>query len=81
VVPPIAAIGVLLTAFVAPPAFFALLGIYVAIIGGYTLILLAKARRPEYLFSIPVVFVLEHVSYTFGFWKGMIEAVSRRGTR
>ena len=81
VIPPIAAIGVLLTAFVAPPAFFALLGIYVAIIGGYTLVLLAKARRPEYLFSIPVVFVLEHVSYTFGFWKGMIEAVSRRGTR
>jgi glycosyltransferase involved in cell wall biosynthesis len=81
VVPPIAAIGILLTAFVAPLAFVALLGIYVAIIGGYTLFLLARARRPEYLFSIPVVFVLEHASYTFGFWKGTIEAISRRGAR
>ena len=81
VVPPIAAIGILLTAFISPLAFFALLGIYVAIIGGYTLVLLAKARKPEYLISIPVVFVLEHASYTFGFWKGMIEAVSGRRTR
>ena len=81
VVPPIAAIGIFLTAFVAPPAFFALLAIYAAIIGGYTLILLAKARRPEYLFSIPVVFVLEHASYTFGFWKGTIEAISRRSAQ
>jgi cellulose synthase/poly-beta-1,6-N-acetylglucosamine synthase-like glycosyltransferase len=81
VVPPIAAIGILLTAFISPLVFFALLGIYVAIIGGYTLILLAKARRPEYLVSIPIVFLLEHASYTFGFWKGTIEAVSRRGTR
>jgi len=81
VVPPIAAIGILLTAFISPLVFFALLGVYVAIIGGYTLVLLAKARKPEYLISIPVVFVLEHASYTFGFWKGTIEAVSRRGTR
>ncbi len=81
VVPPIAAIGILLTAFISPLVFFALLGIYIAIIGGYTLVLLAKARRPEYLVSIPIVFVLEHASYTFGFWKGMIEAVSGRRTR
>jgi len=79
VVPPIAAISVLLTAFISPLVFFALLGIYVAIIGGYTLVLLGKARRPEYLLSIPVVFILEHVSYTFGFWRGTIEAVSRGG--
>lgn len=79
VVPPVAAVGILLTAFVAPLAFFALLAIYMAIIGCYTLFLLAKARRPEYLLSIPVVFILEHVSYTFGFWRGTIEAVSRGG--
>jgi len=76
-----AAMGILLTALISPLVFFALLGIYVAIIGGYTLVLLAKARRLEYLFSIPIVFVLEHASYTFGFWKGTIEAVSGRGTR
>lgn len=81
VVPPIAAIGILLAVFVAPLVFFAMLAIYAAIIGGYTLVLLARTRRPEYLFSIPVVFVLEHASYTFGFWKGTIEAMSRRGTR
>jgi len=81
VVPPIAAIGILLTAFIAPLAFFTLLLTYAAIIGGYTLLLITRARRPEYLISIPVVFVLEHAFYTVGFWKGMIEAISRGGTR
>jgi hypothetical protein len=61
--------------------FFALVVVYAAIISGYTLVLLAKARRPEYLFSIPIVFVLEHVSYTVGFWKGTIETISEGGTR
>lgn len=77
VVPPIVVVGVLLMAFISPPVFFVLLGIYVAIIGGYTSVLFAKARRPEYFLSIPVVFALEHMSYTFGFWKGTIEAISR----
>ncbi len=81
VVPPIAAIGVFLMAFIAPLVFVALLGIYAAIIGSYALIFLVKARRPEYLFSIPVVFVLEHVSYTSGFWKGIIETVAKGGIR
>ncbi|WP_425593689.1 glycosyltransferase [Methanoculleus bourgensis] len=81
VVPPIAAIGILLTAFIAPLAFFTLLLTYAAIIGGYTLLLITRARRPEYLISIPVVFVLEHAFYTVGFWKGMIEAISRGCTR
>jgi len=81
VVPPIAAIGILLTALISPLVFFALVVVYAAIISGYTLVLLAKARRPEYLISIPIVFVLEHVSYTVGFWKGTIETISERGTR
>lgn len=81
VIPPIAAVAVLLTAFISPLVFFALLGIYAAIVASYTLILFAKARRPEYLVSVPIVFLLEHASYTLGFWKGTIEAVSRRGTR
>lgn len=80
VIPPIAAIGILLTAFIAPPAFFALLLTYVGIIGGYTLLLITRTRKPEYLISIPIVFILEHASYTFGFWKGIIEAISKGGT-
>lgn len=81
VVPPVAAVGILLTAFVAPLTFFALLLTYVTIISGYTLLLLFKARKSEYLISIPIVFILEHASYTFGFWKGTIEAISRRMPR
>jgi glycosyltransferase involved in cell wall biosynthesis len=76
VVPPIVVISLLPAAFVAPSVFFALLVTYAAIIGGYTLILITRARKPEYLISIPIVFVLEHASYTFGFWKGIIEAIS-----
>jgi glycosyltransferase involved in cell wall biosynthesis len=81
VIPPIAAFGVLLTVFISPLVFFALLGTYIVAVAGSTLVLLAKARRPAYLVSIPIVFLLEHVSYTIGFWKGAVEAVSRRGTQ
>lgn len=81
VVPPVAAVGILLLAFIVPPVFFALLIAYMALVAGYTLFLLIKARRPGYLFSIPVVFVLEHVAYTFGFWRGTIEAIAKRGIR
>lgn len=81
VVPPIAAIGILLTAFVAPMAFVAMLALYGVIIGGYTLVLLTRARKPEYLISIPIVFVLEHISYTLGFWKGAIKGIARGDAR
>ncbi len=81
VIPPIAAIGILLMAFVAFPAFVVLSILYAAIIGGYTLFLFGKTRRFEHLFSIPIVFILEHVSYTFGFWKGTVETILGRGTQ
>ena len=81
VVPPVAVIGIFLMAFIAPLAFVTLLGAYVAIIAGYTLIFLFRARRPGYLISIPIVFVLEHASYTLGFWKGTIEAIAKGSAR
>ncbi len=81
VVPPVAAIGVFLTALIAPQAFFALLLIYGGLIGGYTMLLLTRARKPEYLISIPIVFILGHVSYAFGFWKGTLETISGTVTR
>lgn len=81
VVPPLAAVGILLLAFIAPLASAALIVIYAAIVGLYTLTIYGKVRRLKYLISVPAVYLLEHIAYMFGFWKGTIEAFSRRGTQ
>jgi hypothetical protein len=75
VIPPIAALGILLIAFIAPLISAAMIVVYLLIVLGYTLAILTKAKRIEYFFSIPIVFVLEHIAYMFGFWKGTIESI------
>jgi len=76
VVPPIAAVGVLLMAFIAPLISVAMLVVYALIVIGYTLAISTKSRKFGYLVSVPIVFILEHTAYMFGFWKGTIESVT-----
>ncbi|PKL57176.1 MAG: hypothetical protein CVV35_01375 [Methanomicrobiales archaeon HGW-Methanomicrobiales-6] len=71
VIPPIMAPGVPLLALFVPSAFIAVILIYVTMIGAYTLAISARTRSHKYLISIPVVYLLEHISYTIGFWHGV----------
>jgi len=75
-VPPIAAVGILLMAFIAPLISVAMLVVYALIVIGYTLAISTKSRKFGYLVSVPIVFILEHTAYMFGFWKGTIESVT-----
>lgn len=80
VVPPIAAIGILLLAFIAPLASAAFVVIYAGIVGLYTLAIFGRARRLEYLVSVPAVYLLEHTAYMFGFWKGTLASITKRSS-
>lgn len=80
VVPPIAAVGILLLAFIAPLASAAFVVIYAGIVGLYTLAIFGRARRPEYLVSVPAVYLLEHIAYMFGFWTGTVASITKRSS-
>jgi len=72
VIPPILAVFILITAIITPIALLTVIAIYMAIIIVCTVILFAKAKKLGFLLSIPIVFILEHIFYTIGFWQGII---------
>ncbi|WP_067052371.1 glycosyltransferase [Methanofollis ethanolicus] len=80
VVPPLAAIGILLLAFIAPLASAALVVIYAGIVGAYTIAIFGKVRKADYLLSVPIVYLLEHIAYMFGFWTGTVASITKRSS-
>lgn len=72
VIPPIAAVGVMILGIIIPSMFYVMILLYVCVVSIFTLSILIKVKKPRYLISIPIVYILEHTSYVFGFWKGTI---------
>lgn len=71
IIPPILAIFVLIFAFVNFKFFLSSLLIYILILCVFTVKIVLKHPNPYYFISIPLTYVVEHVSYTLGFWKGI----------
>ena len=53
--------------------FLAMLGIYFILIGAYGLRFAIQQRKAKYLFSIPIVYVVEHICYSLAFWMGLLQ--------
>ena len=79
-IPPIVAIIAIFSMFICPQILIMLLYGYILIIGSYTFLIFFKNPRPAYLLSIPITFIIEHMSYTLGFWRGLIRSVYKRGS-
>jgi len=47
--------------------------IYIIILLFFDIVIFFKHRKLIYLFSIPVVFIIEHLAYTLGFWNGILK--------
>jgi len=75
-IPPVIALFTIICLFTIPMIFLIMIFIYAAILIVFDLNIFLKAKKPIYLFSIPIIFILEHVSYTLGFWRGIIKAYS-----
>ncbi len=69
VLPPLLAPLLLLTLIASRWILLAIIGFYLLITGLYGLYFAIKEKGARYLVTIPVVFILEHLCYTFGFWK------------
>jgi glycosyltransferase involved in cell wall biosynthesis len=73
VIPPIMGLAILPFLFVAPMVFLSAVIMYVTVLLYFDLKIFLKAKNVRYLFSVPVVFIMEHLSYTLGFWRGILE--------
>jgi len=50
---------------------------YAAVLFGVGTKIAIKNSNSGYLISVPIVFLVEHASYTVGFWKGLFEGLRR----
>jgi glycosyltransferase involved in cell wall biosynthesis len=72
VIPPIIGLITLVLLFVSLKAFLFLLLLYAFVLLCFDFKIFIKVRKALYLVSIPIVFIIEHVSYTGGFWIGVM---------
>ncbi len=75
VLPPILGLITLSFLFVNRDLFIFMIALYVTILVCYDLLIFSKSKNPKYLISIPIIFVLEHVSYAIGFWVGLLKSL------
>jgi len=70
-IPPLLAVMVLMFAFLNLQFFYFMIFLYVIILIGYDFIIVFKKKKGIFLLTIPIVFIIQHVSYSFGFWAGI----------
>ncbi|HEY51583.1 MAG TPA: glycosyltransferase [Dehalococcoidia bacterium] len=69
VLPPLLAPLLLLTMLASRWILPAIIGFYLVIVGLHGLYFAIKERDLRYLFTVPSVYIIEHLCYTAGFWK------------
>ena len=69
VLPPLLAPLLLLTLLASRWILVTIIGLYLVIVGLHGLYFAIKEKNIRCLVTIPVVFILEHLCYTVGFWK------------
>ncbi|MFZ3060700.1 MAG: glycosyltransferase [Candidatus Methanoperedens sp.] len=55
--------------------FFVMFTVYFLLILIFTVMLTYKQKNKKYIFTIPIVFMVEHVSYSVGLWRGFLIAI------
>ena len=77
VIPPIVGLITLLLLFVSPKAFLFMLLLYAFVLLCVDFKIFIKVKKVQYLVSIPIIFVIEHLFYAMGFWRGAIGSLVR----
>jgi glycosyltransferase involved in cell wall biosynthesis len=77
IIPPISLIFIFGILFLSPFLFSIFLLIYLIILYAFSLAILYRIKKLKFLITLPVIFVLEHISYSMGFWYGSIKLISR----
>jgi glycosyltransferase involved in cell wall biosynthesis len=79
IIPPIIALISLLLLFVSLKAFLFMIFLYASVLLCFNLKIFMKAQKAQYLVAIPIVFVIEHLPYAVGFWRGIVKSLARGG--
>lgn len=77
VIPPFLALIVFFSAFFWFEFFLVMLLLYFGIVILFSVIIFTKTKNLMLLFTTPIVFCIEHISYTFGFFNGLFSSKGR----
>ncbi|MBI2855197.1 MAG: glycosyltransferase [Chloroflexi bacterium] len=72
VVPPLMVPFLLLTLILTPWVLLSAVAAYLLIVVTMGAKFAVRERDPRYLFTIPIVYLIEHASYTAGIWRGIV---------
>ena len=72
VVPPILALLLIVSLVFTPWIFLSMVGIYMIMIGAMGMKFAIRERSLKYLVPVPIIYLIEHILYTLGFWRGLI---------
>lgn len=75
VIPPISVIFLLLLLIFTPFIVSILIFLYVVIILIFSMSILIKSKNIMHVLTIPLIFIMEHLSYSIGFWYGTIKRI------
>ncbi|MDO8726853.1 MAG: glycosyltransferase [Candidatus Methanoperedens sp.] len=74
VIPPIMGFIIFLLLFLSIKLFLFMILLYVLTLLYFDAIIFTRSKKIKYLFSVPIIFILEHASYTLGFWRGITQS-------
>lgn len=72
-IPPILGLIAFLSLFLSMSIFLSMILTYISLLILFDIIILRKVKNFRYIFSVPVIFVIEHISYSVGFWSGIVQ--------
>lgn len=72
VIPPIAAFLLIISLIITPIIFFSMVVLYAIMLGIMGIKFSITNKNILYILTAPIVYVIEHVSYTLGFWRGLL---------
>jgi glycosyltransferase involved in cell wall biosynthesis len=81
VIPPILGLITLLLLFVSLKAFLFMIFLYAFILLCFNVKIFIKLKKVQYLVSIPIVFIVEHLPYAVGFWRGVMNSLAEGGIK
>jgi len=79
ILPSILSIGILFLYFFWQKIFYYFIFLYLLLILIFSIKITIRVKKIKYFITIPVIFILEHLSYTIGFWIGIFKNIGRSG--
>ena len=73
VVPPLLVLLLLMSLVFTPWIFLSIVGIYAIILVVMGMKFVVRERSIKYFASVPIIYMIEHVLYTIGFWRGLVK--------